>query len=55
MPKSVKDRLAEPSTWAGIAAMLGPWAAILPGTAGLVVGGVAASCGSVAVWLREGR
>lgn len=49
------DRFSEPSTWAGIAGMLGPVAAFLPGIAGMVVGGLAAACGGVAAYLREGR
>lgn len=48
------DRLKEPSTWAGIAGMLGPLAGFLPGVAGMVVGGIAAACGGVAAYLREG-
>lgn len=47
------DRLKEPSSWAGIAGILSPVAAFLPGLAGLVVGGIAAACGAVGVYLRE--
>lgn len=46
-------RLLEPSTWAGIAGILSPVAAFVPGVAGLIVGGIAAACGGVAVYLRE--
>lgn len=47
------DRLKEPSTWAGLGNILLPLAGILPGVAGWGVGGIAALCGGVAVWLRE--
>jgi len=47
------DRFKEPSSWAGIAGILSPVAAFLPGVAGLVVGCLAAAAGSIGVYLRE--
>ncbi|WP_162888645.1 hypothetical protein [Dechloromonas sp. HYN0024] len=49
------DRIKEPSTWAGIATIAGTVSHFLPGTLGLVAGGIAAMCGSLAVFLREGH
>jgi hypothetical protein len=46
-------RFLEPSTWAGIAGMFSPLAALLPGTFGLVAAVVAGAAGGVAVALRE--
>jgi hypothetical protein len=46
-------RFLEPSTWAGISAMLATIVGFIPGTAGLVVGGIGAATGGVAVYLRE--
>lgn len=48
------DRLKEPSSWAGAAAVLGQVAVWVPGVAGWVIGGIGAACGGVAVYLREG-
>lgn len=47
------NRLKEPSTWAGLSAMSATVSHLLPGTAGLVVGGLSAVFGSLAVFLRE--
>jgi hypothetical protein len=47
------DRLLEPSTWAGLSAILGTVAGIVPGTASFALGGFAAAFGSIAVFLRE--
>lgn len=46
-------RFFEPSTWAGIAAMLATAVNFIPGPAGLVVGAIGAAAGGVAVYLRE--
>lgn len=47
-------RLKEPSTWAGFAAIAAMLSSALPGNAGIVAGGVAAVCGSLAAYLQEG-
>lgn len=47
------NRFLEPSTWAGVAAMLATMVNFLPGSVGLVVGGLGAAAGGVAVYLRE--
>lgn len=46
-------RFLEPSTWAGIAGILSPVAAFLPGLPGMILGSIAAACGGAAVYLRE--
>ena len=46
-------RFLEPSTWAGVAAMLATIVNFVPGTVGLVVGALGAGAGGVAVYLRE--
>ena len=48
----IKGRLSEPSTWAGIAAILEALKLVLPGWA-VVITGVQAVAGSVAVVVRE--
>lgn len=47
------SRLLEPSTWAGLAAIASTLVHILPGVAGVIVGGIGAAAGGVAVYLRE--
>lgn len=47
------DRLKEPSTWAGLAGIIGQLAIWLPGMAGMIAGGVGAAFGGVAVYLKE--
>lgn len=47
-----KNRAGEPSTWAGLAAVLEGLKVIAPGYAGLIVG-VQSICGGIAVLVRE--
>lgn len=47
------NRLLEPSTWAGIAGMMATLVNFVPGTPGLIIGGIGAAAGSLAVYLRE--
>lgn len=45
--------MKEPSTWAGLGAVLASIAPMLPGVAGVIVGALAAACGAAGVHLRE--
>ena len=50
---SITRRLPEPSTWAGIAVLLSSAAAMLPGSWGPVLQGLANTTAAAAVLLRE--
>lgn len=47
------NRIFEPSTWAGLSAILAAFASFVPGESQMLIGGASAAAGTLAVYLRE--